>query len=322
LYAVTISARYGPVSASAGEIGDAWLRYPSQFDTIPEMTRRDALLAAGGLAVLPEVSRSAPTAGRLKQSVARWCYASIPIEELCKTAADLGISGMDLVGPNDWPTCRKYGITPAMVQGAGGFGRGTGGGFGPSTGWNHKDNHDQLEKAARTNIDLAAKANVPNIISLFGDRKGLGDEEGIANCITGLNRVKKYAEDQGVTICLELLNSRVDHKDYQGDHTAFGVAVVKAVDSPRVKLLFDAYHMQIMEGDLIHTIRDNIQYIAHFHVAGVPGRHEIDDTQEVNWHAVAKAIADLNFQGYVAQEFLPAKDPRTALRKAVEILTV
>ncbi len=279
--------------------------------------------AAAAAALLPAAAKPAASAGRLKQSVARWCYGSIKIDDLCKAAAEMGISGMDLVAPTDWPVCRQYGITPAMVQGAGGFARSTAGsGFGPATGWNHKENHDALEKAARENIERAAKAKVPNIISLFGNRNGLGEEEGIANCVAGLNRVKKFAEDQGVTICLELLNSKVDHKDYQGDHTAFGVAVVKAVDSPRVKLLYDIYHMQIMEGDLIRTIRENIQHIAHFHVAGVPGRHEIDDTQEVQWHAVAQAIADLNFQGYIAHEFIPTKDPLTSLRRAVETLRV
>ena len=197
-----------------------------------------------------------------------------------------------------------------MVQGAGTF----------NDGWNNKANHDKLEEQARTSIVRAADAKVPNVITLFGARRGMSDQEGIDNCITGLNRVKKFAEDHGVTLCIELLNSKVDHKDYQGDHTSFGVAVVKAVDSPRVKLLYDAYHMQIMEGDLIRTIRDNIQYIAHFHVAGVPGRHEIDDTQEVEWHAVAKAIADLNFQGYIAQEFTPTRDPLTSLKQAVEVL--
>jgi hydroxypyruvate isomerase len=224
---------------------------------------------------------------------------------------------MDLVAPNDWPVCRKYGITPAMVQGA------VIGGPNPfSEGWNNKANHDKLEELARTSIARAADAKVPNVITLFGARRGMSDQEGIDNCIAGLNRVKKFAEDHGVTLCIELLNSKVDHKDYQGDHTSYGVAVVKAVDSPRVKLLYDAYHMQIMEGDLIRTIRDNIQYIAHFHCAGVPGRHEIDDTQEVNWHAVAKAIADLNFQGYIAQEFTPARDPMASLKQAVEVLTV
>ncbi len=284
------------------------------------MTRREALKATAATAALvapmPAPAAKA-SAGRLKQSLARWCYAKIPIDDLCRTAADLGITGMDLVAPEDWPVCRKYGITPAMVQGA------VIGSPNPfSEGWNNKANHEKLEELARTSIVRAADAKVPNVITLFGARRGMGDQEGIDNCITGLNRVKKFAEDHGVTLCVELLNSKVDHKDYQGDHTSYGVAVVKAVDSPRVKLLYDAYHMQIMEGDLIRTIRDNIQYIAHFHCAGVPGRHEIDDTQEVNWHAVAKAIADLNFPGYIAQEFVPTRDPLTSLKQAVEVLTV
>ena len=276
------------------------------------MTRRDALKAGAAAALMPATVRAAASAGRLKQSLARWCYDKIEIDDLCRAAADMGITGMDLVAPKDWPVLRKYGITPAMVQGAGTF----------SDGWNNKANHDKLEEQARTSIVRAADAKVPNVITLFGARRGMADQEGIDNCITGLNRVKKFAEDHGVTLCIELLNSKVDHKDYQGDHTSFGVAVVKAVDSPRVKLLYDAYHMQIMEGDLIRTIRDNIQYIAHFHVAGVPGRHEIDDTQEVNWHAVAKAIADLNFPGYIAHEFVPTRDPLTSLKQAVELLTV
>jgi hydroxypyruvate isomerase len=277
------------------------------------MTRREALKASAAAALVPVAAHSAPTsAGRLKQSLARWCYAKIAIDDLCRAAADMGITGMDLVAPDDWPVLRKYGITPAMVQGAGTF----------NDGWNNKANHEKLEEQARTSIVRAADANVPNVITLFGARRGMSDQEGIDNCITGLNRVKKFAEDHGVTLCIELLNSKVDHKDYQGDHTSFGVAVVRAVDSPRVKLLYDAYHMQIMEGDLIRTIRDNIQYIAHFHVAGVPGRHEIDDTQEVQWRTVAKAIADLNFTGYIAHEFVPTRDPLTSLKQAVDLLTV
>jgi len=283
------------------------------------MTRRDAIKGSAAAALLPTVARSAPaSAGRLKQSLARWCYAKIAIDDLCRAAADMGVTGMDLVAPEDWPVCRKYGITPAMVQGA------VMNGPGPvfDHGWNNKANHDKLEEAARSSIVRAAEAKVPNVITLFGARRGMSDQEGIDNCITGLNRVKKFAEDHGVTLCIELLNSKVDHKDYQGDHTSFGVAVVKAVDSPRVKLLYDAYHMQIMEGDLIRTIRDNIQYIAHFHVAGVPGRHEIDDSQEVQWRAVAKAIADLNFPGYIAHEFVPTRDPLASLKQAVDLLTV
>jgi len=284
------------------------------------MTRRDALKAGAAAALVPAGASASPgSAGRLKQSLARWCYKDIPIDDLCRHAAELGVSGLDLVNPEDWPTLRKYGLTPAMVQGAVLSGK-PGSVF--DYGWNNKEYHAQLEEAAKSSILRAAKANVPNVITLFGARRGMSDAEGIGNCITGLNRVKKFAEDNGVTLCVELLNSKVDHKDYQGDHTAYGVAVIKGVDSPRVKLLYDAYHMQIMEGDLIRTIRENIQYIAHFHCAGVPGRHEIDDTQEVNWKAVAKAIADLNFTGFIAQEFVPTRDPLTSLKQAVEVLTV
>ena len=269
--------------------------------------------AGAAAALAPAALRaSRASSGRLKQSVARWCYAKIPIEDLCRSAAEMGITGMDLVAPKDWPVLRRYGITPTMVQGAGTF----------KVGWNDPTAHAKLEEEARASIVRAAAANVPNVITLFGTRRGRGEEEGIDNCIKGLNRVKKFAEDNGVTLCIELLNSKVDHEDYQGDHTSFGTAVIKGVDSPRVKLLYDAYHMQIMEGDLIRTIRDNIQYIAHFHVAGVPGRHEIDESQEVQWHTVARAIADLDFPGYIAQEFVPARDPNASMKQAVKILTV
>jgi hydroxypyruvate isomerase len=187
-------------------------------------------------------------------------------------------------------------------------------------GLNRTENHDRLEREFRENIEKAAKAGVPNVITFSGNRRGLPDEKGIANCVTGLNRVKKIAEDKGVTICLELLNSKVDHHDYQCDHTAWGVEVVKRVDSPRVKLLYDIYHMQIMEGDVIRTIRENIQYLAHFHTGGVPGRHEIDNTQELNYGAVAKAIVDLGFQGYLAHEFVPASsDPIKSLEEAAKL---
>jgi hydroxypyruvate isomerase len=279
------------------------------------MNRRNAVgMISAGLALAQTAKPAgASSAGRLKQSVARWCYAKIPIDDLCRQAAEMGITGMDLVAPNDWQTCRKYGITPAMVQGAGTF----------ADGWNRKEFHDKLEKQATEGILRAAAAKVPNMITIAGNRRGMSDAEGRDNCIAGLRRVKKIAEDNGVTICMELLNSKVDHKDHMCDHTAWGVEVIRGVDSPRVKLLYDIYHMQIMEGDLIRTIRENIQYIAHFHAAGVPGRHELDDTQEVNWHTVAKAIADLNFDGYIAQEFIPTKeDPLVSMREAVKILTV
>ena len=161
----------------------------------------------------------------------------------------------------------------------------------------------------RDNIAKAVAAKAPNVITFSGNRRGLADDEGRDNCILGLKRVAKMGEDAGITICLELLNSKVDHKDYQCDHTKWGVEVVKAVGSPRVKLLYDIYHMQIMEGDVIRTIRDNIQYIGHFHTGGVPGRHELDETQELNWRTIAQAIADLKYEGYIAHEFVPRQGP-------------
>jgi hydroxypyruvate isomerase len=267
------------------------------------------MTAAAG-ALLP--GANAAPAGRLKQSACRWCYSKIPMDDFCRQSAEIGLSGIDLVEPEDWPTIRKYGLVPTVTQGKATI----------PDGWNRKESHDRLEAGIRDRIHLAAEAKVPNVITFSGNRRGMSDEEGKANCIAGLRRVAKFAEDSGVTIVLELLNSKVNHKDYMCDHTAWGVEVCKGVDSPRVKLLYDIYHMQIMEGDVIRTIRDNIQYIGHFHTGGVPGRHELDDTQELQWRTVAKAIADLNFQGFFAHEFIPVRDPMTSLKEAVQLCTV
>ena len=171
-------------------------------------------------------------------------------------------------------------------------------------------------------IPLAARAGVPNVIAMFGNRNGRSDLDAITACVEGLSAIKALAEEQSVTVCVELLNSKVDHADYQGDHTAFGAAVMERVGSPRVKLLYDIYHMQIMEGDVIRTIQTNAKYIGHFHTGGVPGRHELDDTQELNWHAVARAIADTNFGGFMAHEFVPTRQPLESLRDAVKTCTV
>jgi hydroxypyruvate isomerase len=278
------------------------------------MTRRTALAAVTtGAALLPAMKAFEPgKAGRLKQSVARWCYKTTSLDDLARYGADMGLSGIDLVNHDEWPIVQKYGLVPAMTPGAGTI---------PDA-WNRKENHARLQEEMRANIESAAAAKVPNVITFSGNRRGLPDDQGMENCIIGLNSVKKMAEDAGVTICLELLNSKVNHKDYQCDHTAWGVAVMKGVDSPRVKLLYDIYHMQIMEGDIIRTVRENIQYIGHFHTGGVPGRHELDDTQELQWRTVAKAIADLNFQGYFAHEFEPTHDPITSLRQAVQLCSV
>ncbi len=274
------------------------------------ITRRSAVetLAVGALAA--SSSSAAPLKGRLKQSVSRWCYEKYTLDDLCKAAARIGLKGIDLIDSKDWPAVQKYGLVPSMTPGAGTI---------PDA-LNRKENHARLESEFRENIEKAAKAGVPNVITFSGNRRGLADDVGIENCVIGLNRVKKIAEDHNVMICLELLNSKVDHHDYQCDHTRWGVEVIKRVDSPKVKLLYDIYHMQIMEGDVIRTIRDNFQYLAHFHTGGVPGRHEIDNTQELNYGAVAKALVDLGFQGYMAHEFVPAgKDPIKSLEDAARL---
>lgn len=251
--------------------------------------------------------------GRLKQSVARWCYNKIPLEDLARECAAMGLKGIDLLGPKDWDTVKKYGLVPTMMM--------PGGGSIPD-GLNRKENHDKIEKEFREHIPQAAAAGVPNIITFSGNRRGLPDNEGLENCVIGLNRVKALAEQHKVTICLELLNSKVNHKDYQCDHTTWAVDVVKRVNSPYVKLLYDIYHMQIMEGDIIRTIRDNIKWIGHFHTGGVPDRHELDDRQELNWASVARAIVDTGYTGYFAHEFVPTRDPLTSLRQAVQLCDV
>jgi len=277
------------------------------------MTRRSALQLGAGfaLAAAPGRAMAAP-AGRLKQSVARWCYGKIPLDDFCRQAAEIGLSGVDLVEPNEWPTVRKYGLVPTVTSGKARI----------PDGWNRKESHDRLESEIKERIAGAADAKVPTVITFSGNRAGMADDVGKENCIAGLRRISKFAEDRGVTVLLELLNSKVDHKDYMCDHTAWGADVIQAVDSPRVKLLYDIYHMQIMEGDIIRTIRQNIRYIGHFHTGGVPGRHELDDTQELNWRTIATAIADLNFQGFFAHEFVPARDPMTSLKAAVMLCTV
>jgi hydroxypyruvate isomerase len=220
---------------------------------------------------------------------------------------------VDLLKPDEYEIPRRYGLICTM-------GYAGGGDIGKAL--NRLENHAAIEQGFRENIPRAAKAGVPNVITFSGNRGGMSDEEGARNTVAGLNRVKKIAEDHGVTICLELLNSKVNHPDYMCDHTAWGVRVAQEVNSPNVKLLYDIYHMQIMEGDLIATIRQNLQWIAHFHTGGVPGRHELDGTQEVQWDGVMRAIADSGFRGYVAHEFVPTADPLISLRKAADLCDI
>ena len=284
------------------------------------MDRRTALTllsaaALGQPSAAPEGSAfPGPRAsvGRLKQSVSRWPYSAIPLTEFCRACRDIGLAGIDLLGPDDWAVVADHGLVPTM-------GYPTARRDFIATGFNDPANHAMLLRELEETIPRAAAAHVPNVIAMFGNRRGRSDAEGIEHCVAGLKRIAPLAEERGVTVCVELLNSRVDHADYQGDHTAFGVAVIEGVASPRVKLLYDIYHMQIMEGDVIRTIRHNIAHIAHFHTGGVPGRHEIDEAQELNYRAVARAIADSGFQGYVAHEFVPTRDPLTSLREAVAV---
>ena len=282
------------------------------------LTRRELLKSSvAGIAAsqLRPAGASATTArkNRIHQSVCQWCYSKTPLDQLAEYAAKIGLKGIDLLRPDQYDFPRRYGLLCTMAYAGGGE---------ISSALNRVENHAAIEQAFRTNIPLAAKAGVPNVITFSGNRAGLSYDEGTKNTILGLNRVKKIAEDNGVTICLELLNSKRDHHDYMCDHTAWGVHVVQAVNSPNVKLLYDIYHMQIMEGDLIDTIRQNIQCIGHFHTGGVPGRHELDGTQEIQWDGVMRAIADSGFRGYVAHEFIPTADPFTSLKNAVDLCDV
>ena len=290
------------------------------------MDRRSALGAIGASILALGTSKTSdpshvsspvprPSSARIKQSVSYWPYAKIPLADFAREAKAMGLVAIDLLQPEEWPAVRDAGLVCSMGY--------------PSKrrdfltrGFNDPANHDLLVQELTETIPRAAAAGVPNVITMFGNRRGRSDDEGADNCIKGLSRVKAVAEQHNVTVCVELLNSKVDHKDYMGDHTAFGAKVIAGVGSPRVKLLYDIYHMQIMEGDVIRTIRENLQHIAHFHTGGVPGRHEIDDGQELNYRTVCTAIADAGFSGYVAHEFVPSRDPLTSLREAVRLCDV
>ncbi|MCC6728881.1 MAG: TIM barrel protein [Chthonomonadales bacterium] len=282
------------------------------------ITRRAALAAAAGaaLSARPGLAepRDAParTGGRIRQGVSRWCYGGVALEDLCRRAKEMGIVGIDLLSEPEWATVKAQGLVCSMANGPGGI----------ADGWNTLANHERLVAESERLLPLVAAMGWPNMILLSGNRRGLSDDEGIRNCVTGIKRIIGSAERLGVTLCMELLNSKRDHKDYQCDHTAWGVQVVKQVGSERFKLLYDIYHMQIMEGDVVATIRENLPYIAHFHTGGVPGRNEIDATQELNYRRVCQAIADGGFTGFVAHEFIPKRDPMASLAQAVRICDV
>lgn len=288
------------------------------------LSRRTLLqrgIAGTASALLPEyklVAQSSERTGlkrnnRIHQSVSRWCYKQIPLEQLCSFAAEIGLKGIDLLRPEEYEFPRRYGLLCTMGYAGGGE---------INKGLNRLENHADIEAGLRKYIPLAAKSGIPNVITFSGNRDGLSDEEGAKNTIVGLRKVRSIAEDHGITVCLELLNSKVDHHGYMCDHTAWGVQVVEEVNSPNIKLLYDIYHMQIMEGDLIATIRQHQKWMGHFHTGGVPGRHELDGSQEVRWDAVMRAIADTGFTGYVAHEFVPTRDPFTSLREAVDLCDI
>jgi hydroxypyruvate isomerase len=294
-----------------------------------DLTRRDALRVAGLSAgavvasgLLPAHAAAAqltqppiakPSKLRIKQSVCRWCYNKIPLRDFFQTVKDIGLTAVDLLQPDEWAIAKEYGLVCSMGY--------AGGGSIPD-GLNNPANHEKIIKGLAEGIPKAEAAGVPNVITFFGNRRGMSDADGIKNCIAGLNQIKPIAEQHGVNVCVELLNSKVNHKDYMGDHTPFGAEVVDAIASPRVKLLYDIYHMQIMEGDVIRTIRTYKDIIGHYHTGGVPGRNELDGKQELNWPAIAEAIVETGYTGFMAHEFVPTRDPITSLREAIALCDV
>lgn len=275
--------------------------------------------AAAGVNMITSLASKAEGApyklkGNINHSVCRWCFGDMSLDQLCAAAKNIGLKAIDLVGPADWDTLKKHGLDSSMCNGAE---------INLTDGWNHKEYHPTLIKNYSDMIPLVGNAGYRNLICFSGNRKGMDDETGLKNCAEGLKKVLPLAEKNGVVLVMELLNSKLNHKDYQCDRTAWGVELVKMIGSDHFRLLYDIYHMQIDEGNVIATIKENHQYIAHYHTAGVPGRNEIDDTQELYYPAIMKAIKETRFRGYVAQEFIPLqKDKLGSLKKAVEICDV
>lgn len=246
-----------------------------------------------------------------KQGVAYWAFSSAPLS-VFQEAFKMGITGVEMPPAEKYDELREIGFTISSI-----------GGHGPlEVGFSHKENHARAHDQIREKLEVAKQYGIPNLIVFSGNRKGISEEEGAANCIEGLSGIAKEAEAAGITLILELLNSRVDHPDYQCDHTAWGAKVVSTVNSPQVKLLYDIYHMQIMEGDLIRTIRANIEHIGHFHTAGNPGRNDLDENQEIFYPPIARAINELGFTGWVGHEYSPRKDPLESLREAYAAFNV
>ena len=288
------------------------------------ITRRSAIRTLAGTAALLGASNFGPVRaaaaeaaapklkGNIKHSVSQWCYGKLTLDELCQACVRMGIASVELLGPKEWPTVKKHGLVCAMCNGPDSIGYG----------FNRVEHHDKLVQGFEQMIPQVAEFGFPNIICFSGNRGGLDDATGLKNCVTGLKRVMRIAEQHKITVCIELLNSKVDHKDYMNDHTVWGAELCRQVGSERCKLLYDIYHMQIMEGDLIRTIQQFHLYIGHYHTGGNPGRNEIDETQEINYRPIMKAIVATGYTGYVGQEFIPKRDPLTSLQQAIEICDV
>ena len=280
-------------------------------------------LAAAASPLLPKLARAETAAatklkGNINHSACKWCYKSIKLDDFCAAGKELGLVAVDLLNPSDFATVKKYGLVCSMVSnptidGLGGI---------PKS-WNRVEHHDKLVQAYEQRLKETADAGFERLICFSGNRAGLDDEKGLANCAEGLKRILPLAEKLKVTLCMELLNSKRNHKDYQCDHVAWGAELVKRLGSENFKLLYDIYHMQIMDGDVCDTIKENHQYFGHYHTGGVPGRAEIDETQELHWPRIMQAIVATGFKGYVAQEFIPKRpDPMASLRQAVQICDV
>ena len=262
------------------------------------------VLAQGTAAQLKRVVKK----GRIHQSVSRWCYRKLSLDQLCEAGAKMGLKGIDLLRPDDFPTLKKHGLVCTMTSGGGAV--------------NDKKTHEQAVARIRAVIEATAEFGFSNVIAMSGNRNGIPDDVGIENAVAALKQVAGLAEKKKVNVCIEYLNSKVDHPGYMFDNMAWGVEVCTRVGSANVKILYDIYHAQIMEGDIIRTIRTHQDLIGHYHTGGNPGRHEIDETQELYYPAIMRAIAETGFTGYVAHEFVPTRDPLTSLAQAVEICDV
>jgi len=284
-------------------------------------SRRELMTTAAGVAaaaIVPASARADEPAsaksvsdGKLRQSVCKWCFRDMSVEQLATHARRIGLVGIDLLGPGDFDTLKQHGLICTMTTS-----------HGIADGLNRKEHHEACLKAIRDAIDATAAAGFPNVICFSGNRRGMSDDEGLENCAIALKQIVGHAEQKKVTIHMELLNSKRNHADYMCDRTHWGAELVKRVGSERFKLLYDIYHMQVQEGDVIATIRENKDYIGHYHTAGVPGRHELDESQELFYPAIARAIAETGFTGIFAHEFIPQRDPIASLESAAKLCVV